>query len=70
MEYVQFDWLRTSDQFHLQNYLKVATGDFNGDRIDEIAVYVAERKKPHIEVYQYKKISGATQTAYQDVFHN
>jgi len=46
--------------YQLQNYLQVATGDFDGDGIDEIAVYVPDgangstSSNSRIEVYRLK----------------
>lgn len=36
----------------LQNYLQVTCGDFNGDGVDEIAVYIPEQGNPRVAVYQ------------------
>lgn len=41
--------------YQLKNYLQVATGDWNGDGIDEVAVYVPEVGKSRIEVYALQK---------------
>lgn len=60
-------FLQTMEQYDLQNYVKVAAGDFNGDGLDEIAVYVPDADNPRIEVYQYKKTTGATDTSYQNM---
>ncbi|MHB9144973.1 MAG: InlB B-repeat-containing protein [Symbiobacteriia bacterium] len=40
-----------ADAYLLQNYLKVATGDFDGDGVDEAAVYVAEQGRSRVEIY-------------------
>ena len=37
--------------YQLKNYLQVATGDWNGDGFDEVAVYVPEKGKSRIVVY-------------------
>ena len=34
-----------------QQYLKIVCGDFDGDGVDEIAVYVPENNNPRIEIY-------------------
>lgn len=62
--------LDTMKQYDLQNYVKVATGDFNGDGLDEIAVYVPDTDNPRIEVYQYEKTTGASGTSYQNMEEN
>jgi hypothetical protein len=36
----------------LNNYLGVVTGDFTGDGIDEIAVYVPDPANPRVDIYQ------------------
>ena len=41
-----------------QNYTKLAVGDFDGDGIDEIAVYVADNSRPRIEIYDLQKTDG------------
>ena len=37
--------------YQLKNYLQVATGDWNGDGFDEVAVYVPEKGNSRIVVY-------------------
>ena len=54
-------------QFQIQNYLHVTAGDFDGNGVDEIAVYVPDRQNPRIEVYQYQAKTNASATAYQDI---
>lgn len=44
--------------YQLQNYLQVAAGDFTGDGIDEIAVYIPERGNSRVEVYQLQIGTG------------
>lgn len=53
--------------YQLQNYLQVATGDFDGNGIDEIAVYIADKGDPRIVVYQYQNKSGAGDHSYYDM---
>lgn len=47
-----------SAPYLLQNYLKVTTGDYNGDGCDEIAVYIPEYGKSRIQVYKLRTTSG------------
>ncbi len=61
---------RTGYTYLVQNYVQVATGDFDGNGIDEIAVYVPDDVNPRIEVYRYQQKSGARDTAYQDLKYN
>lgn len=46
--------------YQLQNYLQIATGDFTGNGIDDIAVYIPERGKSRIVVYQLQIGTGQT----------
>lgn len=39
------------------NYLEVATGDFDGNGYDEIAVYVPDPARPRVEIYQLQQSS-------------
>ena len=57
-------------QYQIQNYLKIAAGDFDGNGVDELAVYIPDNKNPRIEVYQYKPVTGASATAYQNASAN
>lgn len=54
----------------LHNYMQVVTGDFTGDGIDEIAVYIPEPANPRVEIYQF--YSGGsdwlTKAAWKTVF--
>lgn len=61
---------RSAYTYQLQNYLQIAAGDFDGNGIDEIAVYIPSKSDPRIEVYQYQKKSGAGANAYQNVNGN
>ncbi|MFO7941175.1 MAG: S-layer homology domain-containing protein [Bacillota bacterium] len=38
----------------LQNYLQIATGDFNNSGVHEVAVYIPEQGNSRVEVYQLK----------------
>ena len=35
-----------------QNYIELSTGDFDGDSIDEIAVYIGETDNPRVEIWK------------------
>ena len=52
--------------YQLKNYLQVATGDWNGDGIDEVAVYIPEVGNSRIVVYALQKLSGDGTDAYKD----
>ena len=52
--------------YQLKNYLQVATGDWNGDGIDEVAVYIPEVGNSRIVVYALQKLSGDGADAYKD----
>ncbi|NLO48264.1 MAG: S-layer homology domain-containing protein [Clostridiales bacterium] len=53
--------------YQLQNYLQVTTGDWNGDGIDEVAVYIPEKGNSRIVVYALQLTgSDNVQTAYLD----
>ena len=52
--------------YQLKNYLQVATGDWNGDGIDEVAVYIPEVGNSRIVVYALQKLSGDGPDAYKD----
>jgi len=41
--------------YQLKNYLQVATGDWNGDGVDEVAVYIPEENNSRIAVYALQK---------------
>ena len=53
--------------YQLQNYLQVATGDWNGDGIDEVAAYVPEEDNSRIIFYALQLTSADDEeTAYLD----
>ena len=52
--------------YQLKNYLQVATGDWNGDGIDEVAVYIPEVGNSRIVVYALQKLTGDGPDAYKD----
>ena len=52
--------------YQLKNYLQVATGDWNGDGIDEVAVYIPEVGNSRIVVYALQKLSNDGADAYKD----
>lgn len=41
-----------------QNYIELATGDFDGDSIDEIAVYIGETNNPRVEIWKLQEQGG------------
>lgn len=41
-----------------QNYIELAAGDFDGDSIDEIAVYIGETGNPRIEIWKLQDQTG------------
>ena len=52
--------------YQLKNYLQVATGDWNGDGIDEVAVYIPEVGNSRIVVYALQKLTGDGDDAYKN----
>ena len=52
--------------YQLKNYLQVATGDWNGDGIDEVAVYIPEVGNSRIVVYALQKLTTDGPDAYKD----
>ncbi len=40
-----------ADPYLMQNYLQIVTGDFDGDGVDEVAVYVAQQGSSRVEIY-------------------
>ena len=48
----------SEDPIMLQAYLEVAAGDFDGDSVDEIAVYIPEQDNPRVVVYQLQAGDG------------
>ena len=49
----------STSPYLLQNYLQIATGDFDGCGRDEIAVYIPEFGKSRIEVYKLRITSSS-----------
>ena len=41
-----------------QNYIELAAGDFDGDSIDELAVYIGETDNPRVEVWKLQEQEG------------
>ena len=52
--------------YQLKNYLQVATGDWNGDGIDAVAVYIPEVGNSRIVVYALQKLTGDGPDAYKN----
>ncbi|NCB52408.1 MAG: hypothetical protein EOM54_11110 [Clostridia bacterium] len=44
-----------------QNLLQIATGDYDGDGISEIAVYIAESGKARVDIYKYQMGSDVSE---------
>ncbi len=40
-----------ADPYLMQNYLQIVTGDYDGDGVDEVAVYVAQQGSSRVEIY-------------------
>ena len=55
-----------TDPYLMQNYLQVTTGDYDGDGIDEIAVFIPEFNNSRIVVYKLKTTSEQGSTKYKD----
>ena len=51
----------TEFDMYWQNLLQVTAGDYDGDGISEIAVYVGENQSARIDVYKYQKKSTSTE---------
>ncbi len=43
--------------FAWQNLLQISAGDYDGDGISEVAVYVAEKNQARVDIYKYQKTS-------------
>lgn len=41
----------SADAYLMQNYLRIVTGDFDGDGVDEVAVYVPQQGSSRVEIY-------------------
>jgi ribosomal protein S11 len=53
----------------MQNFLQIATGDFVGDGIDEVAVYVAEQGNSRVEIYKLQTTDTSGDDFYLDPDH-
>jgi hypothetical protein len=40
-----------SDPYLMQNYLQISAGDYDGDGVDELAVYVPQQNNSRVEIY-------------------
>lgn len=47
-----------TNPYLMQNYLQVTTGDYDGDGVDEIAVFIPELNGSRIVVYKLKTVTG------------
>lgn len=52
--------------YQLQNYLQIATGDFDGDSMDEVAVYVPEQGNSRLSIYKLQTLSPSDENLYLD----
>lgn len=55
-----------SQPYQLQNYLQIATGDFDGDGMDEVAVYVPEQGNSRLSIYKLQTSSISDDDLYLD----
>jgi hypothetical protein len=55
-----------SQPYQLQNYLQIATGDFDGDSMDEVAVYVPEQGNSRLSIYKLQTSSSSDENLYLD----
>lgn len=62
----QMDENFEKDPYLMQNYLKIAAGDFDNDGVDEVAVYVPEQGKSRVEIYKLQTTSSAGDDFYLD----
>ncbi|HKL09949.1 MAG TPA: hypothetical protein VJ990_00795, partial [Clostridia bacterium] len=56
----------TNFSYQFQNYLQMTTGDFDGDGVDEIAVYIPKTSNPRVEVYKLGRETGGALLDWQD----
>jgi len=56
--------------YQMQNYLQVITGDWNGDGIDEVAVYIPEVGASRIVVYSLQLSSSDITDGVNSVYRN
>lgn len=52
-----YTWEFTSI-YAAHNYIELAAGDFDGDSIDEIAVYIGETGNPRVEIWKLQEQDG------------
>lgn len=45
-----------------QNLLQISAGDYDGDGVSEIAVYVADNDNPRVDIYKYQRKSSSGKT--------
>jgi len=50
----------------LQNYLQIATGDFDGDKLDEVAVYIPEQGNSRLAIYKLQTTEYSDANLYLD----
>ncbi len=63
----------SQDSYLLANYLKVSAGDYDGDGVDEVAVYVPQQGSSRVEIYDLQIDStfnsGNADTYFENVSH-
>lgn len=52
-----------------QNLLQVTAGDYDGDGISEIAVYVGEDGNNRVEIYKYMRTDATPENGWQDLYN-
>ena len=56
----------TTQFYQLQNYLQISTGDYDGDGIDEVAVYIPDQGSSQLAIYKLQTTSSKPGDLYLD----